>query len=438
MSTSSVAIFSSSTIPSDGAERFARLEDELAIARAALDGSAEGMVVVDTKHWRVRQINAPALVMLDLDDAAPPGIGFDAICRRLRTEDGSTPTPAALLLAPPEDGAYHLARADGTTMPVALRATRAHVAGRDLLVVALRDASARVRTASELGAASTRCGITFSQAAIGLAHVTLDGRWSRVNAKLAAIVGHTEAELLAMTVQQTTHPDDSGNDAVAYRRLLDGEIPYTTREKRYVRKDGTPVWVSVNSSLARAADGTPLYFIAMVEDITERKRSERRIRHLATHDAMTGLPNRAGLQNHLDGALRAARAAGLRVGVAFVDMDKLKQINDTLGHEAGDMALVDLARQLRRQVRGEDMVARIGGDEFVIVLSDVATRADIAAILDRVVRAPAAAACSIGVSVFPDDGADARTLIRHADTAMYRAKQAGGAGYAFFHTTDMP
>jgi diguanylate cyclase (GGDEF)-like protein len=84
------------------------------------------------------------------------------------------------------------------------------------------------------------------------------------------------------------------------------------------------------------------------------------------------------------------------------------------------------------------MVARIGGDEFVIVLSDVATRADIAAILDRVVSAPAAAACSIGVSVFPDDGDDARTLLRHADTAMYRAKQAGGAGYAFFHSTDIP
>jgi PAS domain-containing protein len=104
MSTSSVAIFSSSAIPSDGAGRLARLEDELAIARAALDGSAEGVVVVDTRNWRVRQINAAALVMLELDGAAPPGIGFDAICRRLRTEDGSTPTPAALLLAPPEVG----------------------------------------------------------------------------------------------------------------------------------------------------------------------------------------------------------------------------------------------------------------------------------------------------------------------------------------------
>ena len=106
--------------------------------------------------------------------------------------------------------------------------------------------------------------------------------------------------------------------------------------------------------------------------------------------------------------------------------------------ERYDLALVDLARQLRGEVRGEDMVARIGGDEFVIVLSDVATRADVAAILDRVLRAPAAAACSIGVSLFPDDADDARTLIRHADTAMYRAKQAGGAGYAFFHSTGTP
>jgi diguanylate cyclase (GGDEF)-like protein/PAS domain S-box-containing protein len=414
------------------AGRSPQLEDELAIARAALDATAEGIVVVDTRSWRIRQINAPALVMLDLDSAEVPEIGFKAICRRMRAEDGSSPDAASLLRALPLSAEYRYVREHGDPVPVELRASRQRLAGRDLLVLALRDISERVRRASELSAASARCGVTFSQAAIGLAHVTLDGRWSKVNARLAAIVGYPEAELPGTAVDRMTHPEDLGGDALARQRLLDGELPYSTREKRYIRKDGVPVWVSVHNSLARDADGLPAYFIAMVEDISERKRSEKRIRHLASHDAMTGLPNRLGLQDHLDRTLQSARSTGLQVGVVFVDMDKLKQINDTLGHEEGDAALMKLAQELKRQVRGDDMVARIGGDEFVIVLSDIASRADIVAILDRILFTPYAAACSIGVSVFPVDGDDSRTLIRHADLAMYQAKQGGGARYAFF------
>jgi diguanylate cyclase (GGDEF)-like protein/PAS domain S-box-containing protein len=422
--------------------RSPQLEDELAIARAALDATAEGIVVVDTRSWRIRQINAPALVMLDLDSAEVPKIGFNAICRCMRAEDGTSPSAASLLGAVPFSAEYRYVPEHGEPVPVELRASGLRLAGRDLLVLALRDISERVRTASELSAASARCGVTFSQAAIGLAHVTLDGRWSNVNARLAAIVGYPEAELPGMPLDRMTHPDDLASDAVARQRLLDGELSYSTREKRYIRKDGVPVWVSVHNSLARDAHGVPLYFIAMVEDITERKRSEKRIRHLASHDALTGLPNRLGLQDHLDRTLQSARSTGLQVGVVFVDMDKLKQINDTLGHEEGDAALMKLAQELQRQVRGDDLVARIGGDEFVIVLSDIASRADIVTILDRILFTPAspsdrtgasyAAACSIGVSVFPQDGGDSRTLIRHADQAMYQAKQGGGARYAFY------
>jgi diguanylate cyclase (GGDEF)-like protein/PAS domain S-box-containing protein len=433
MSISSVAISSSVSDEPTEAHRCSELDAELAIARAVLDGIDEGVVVVDTGNWRVRHINAMALVLLDLDGASMPGLAFGAICKRMRTDDGTTPSPASLQLTSPSTGEYHYVPDNGVPFPITLRTTAARVGGRNLLVLAFRDVSAQMRSARELGAASTRCGVTFSQAAIGIAHVRLDGRWSKVNARLASIVGYTETELLAMSAQQLTHPDDLTNDAIAYRRLLDGDIPYHTREKRYLRKDGSTAWVSVNSSVARDGNGMPLYVIAMVEDITERKHAERRIRHLATHDAMTGLPNRAALQLHLDRALEAARSTGLQVGVVFVDMDKLKQINDTLGHQEGDTALVELARQLKREVRSEDLVARIGGDEFVIVLSEIASRTDIVAILDRIVRTPgAAASCSIGVSVYPADGEDASTLIRNADLAMYRAKHSGGAGYAFF------
>jgi diguanylate cyclase (GGDEF)-like protein len=157
---------------------------------------------------------------------------------------------------------------------------------------------------------------------------------------------------------------------------------------------------------------------------------------------LTGLPNRAGLHEHLEQALDAARRNRRRLGVVFLDMDKLKTINDTLGHEEGDRALVRFARHLQQVVRSGDLVARLGGDEFVVVLGDIGARADINATLQRTLFTPAqpdappgagaSASCSIGISIFPDDGQDARTLIRNADLAMYRAKQRGGGSYEFF------
>jgi diguanylate cyclase (GGDEF)-like protein/PAS domain S-box-containing protein len=423
------------------ATRQVQLEDDLMAATRVLDGIAEGVLLVDTAGWRVRRANAPALVILGLDSAELPGLCFASLRRRLRAENGAQPAAEELAaLTEPAEYRYH--RPDGAALAVEVRVERLRLARREVLAVMFRDIGGRIRAAAELRAASSRCGITFSQAATGLAHVTLDNRWARVNRKLAAILGYPEAELLSMSVGAVTHPQDLDADALARERMLDGELPYATREKRYLRKDGETVWVSVTSSLARDEQGNPSHFIAMIEDIGERKRADERIRHLATHDVLTGLPNRAGLHEHLEQALDTARRGRRRLGVVFLDMDKLKTINDTLGHEEGDRALVRFARHLQQVVRSGDLVARLGGDEFVVVLGDVATRADIDATLQRTLltlarpdappRAGMTASCSIGISVFPDDGQDARTLIRNADLAMYRAKQRGGGSHEFF------
>jgi diguanylate cyclase (GGDEF)-like protein/PAS domain S-box-containing protein len=423
------------------ATRQVQLEDDLAAATRVLDGIAEGVLLVDTAGWRVRQANAPALVMLGLDSADLPGLCFEHLYQRLHADNGARPA-AEELAALTEPAEYRYQRPDGAVLALELRVERLRLARREVLALTFRDIGDRIRAAAELRAASSRCGITFSQAATGLAHVTLDGRWVRVNRKLSAILGYTEAELLGMPVDALTHPQDRDADLDARERMLDGELPYVTREKRYLRQDGEPVWVSVTCSLARDEQGNPSHFVAMIEDIGERRRADERIRHLATHDMLTGLPNRAGLHEHLEQALDAARRNRRRLGVVFLDMDKLKAINDTLGHEEGDRALVGFARHLQQVVRSGDLVARLGGDEFVVVLGDVATRADINATLQRTLfalpqpdappGAGATASCSIGISIFPDDGQDARALIRNADLAMYRAKQRGGGSYEFF------
>jgi diguanylate cyclase (GGDEF)-like protein/PAS domain S-box-containing protein len=425
------------------ATRQVQQEDALLAACRVLDGVSEGVVLVDAASCRVRQVNAPALVILGLDSAELPGLQFGQLCLRLRAEDGTAPTPAQLA-AHATANEYRYQRPDGSTLPVEVRAERLRLERRELLAFTFRDISQRLQAAAELRAASSRCAITFSQAATGLAHVSLDGRWIKVNHKLASILGYSEHELLSMSVSAVTDPQDRASDTFVYQRMLAGELPYSTREKRLLCKDGSHAWISVTSSLAREADSVPSHFICMVEDIDERKRTDERIRHLALHDILTGLPNRAGLHDYLERELDAALAARRRLGVVFLDMDKLKTINDTQGHEAGDRALIRFARHLQQVVRSGDLVARLGGDEFVIVLGDVSRRADIDATLQRTLFAQPpevttgpgghaiAASCSVGVSIYPDDGCDAQTLIRNADLAMYRAKQRGGSGYAYF------
>lgn len=420
--------------------RMNKVEDQLAIARASLDCVSDAIVVIDGTTSRILHFNAASQILLELGEPPAAGMHFDMLRSRLRTEDGDVPTMGALSMVCANGNEYRLHRLRGTVLPVEIRSTALCLQHKEVMILVLRDISRRVQAIEELRDASLRCGITFEQAALGLAHISLDGKWSKVNRRLLGISGYEHDELLSKTVRQVTHPDDMKNDELSYRKLMRGELPYFTREKRYIRKDGSIVWVNVTSSVALERDGQPKFFIAMIEDITERKRSEERVEYLASHDPMTGLPNRRRLHWYLEKTLHGARRNASHVGVAFIDMDKLKHINDTCGHEQGDTAIKRFAQQLQQQIRGEDMVARIGGDEFVMVLTGVKARSDIEAILRRTLRALAnerlddgrLLSCSIGISVFPEDGQDAQVLIRNADAAMYQAKQNGGADFSFY------
>ena len=179
------------------------------------------------------------------------------------------------------------------------------------------------------------------------------------------------------------------------------------------------------------------------EEIAERKLAEERVRHMAQHDALTGLPNRALLHDRLEQALAQARRHDHRVAVMFLDLDRFKAINDSLGHEVGDELLREVAHRLRGVVRAADTVGRLGGDEFVVVLHEVADAAAAAHVAEKIVAAFAApvrvgphelrASTSVGIALYPDDGDAAHDLVRRADAAMYRAKHGGRDRY-HFHT----
>ncbi len=282
----------------------------------------------------------------------------------------------------------------------------------------------------------------FEQAAVGISQNGPDGRWLRANQKLCEIVGYTCEELLEKRFQDITHSDDLEADLGHVRRLLAGEVETYSMEKRYLRRDGSVVWVNVALSLVREPSGEPKYFIAVVEDISERKILEQQLEHQAFHDPLTGLPNRALLLDRLGHALARTDRRGEYVAVLFLDLDGFKHINDSLGHEAGDRLLVDVAERLSRCVRTEDTIARFGGDEFVVLLEDLAGKEEAircAERLARQLRAPfmlsgeeVYVTISVGVvtSATPQDWAE--DLLRDADAAMYEAKKKGKARYAMF------
>ena len=208
------------------------------------------------------------------------------------------------------------------------------------------------------------------------------------------------------------------------------------------RKDGGtyPKWVSI--SVITNSEGETSHYIAHFTDVSSERAAEAQLQHMAHHDALTGLLNRLSLKGRLDQALAAARRDGVRVALLFIDLDRFKVINDTLGHHIGDKLLIEVAARLKDSVRDSDVVARLGGDEFVIMLSDMENSASAAVVAEKLVRNigdpyridgyDLYTTPSIGVAIFPSDGENGDVLMKNADAAMYHAKAAGRNNFQFF------
>jgi len=220
-------------------------------------------------------------------------------------------------------------------------------------------------------------------------------------------------------------------------------------EVRRKKKSGEVFWASLSLSPLRDPNGRPIGLIAYLTDITERKQAEERIHHLAYYDALTNLPNRTLLTKLVDQALTVAQRSKLHGCVLFIDLNRFKLINDTLGREIGDGLLCEVARRFRAVLRDQDLVARLGGDEFAIGLFDIGQHFEASMVAQKLLATlntpflidghDLRVGGSIGISVYPQDGSDAETLLRLADIAMYRAKQEGGAegDHVAFYSQDM-
>ncbi len=247
------------------------------------------------------------------------------------------------------------------------------------------------------------------------------------------------------TLLQRVHPEDRERVEQAYDEAIE-EHQGLNLEYRIVRPDGGERVVHVKGEVSYAMDGEPQRIVGTMQDITVRKRFEERLNYLAYYDDLTGLPNRVLFYDRLRQSLFEAARHQRQVAVMFMDLDRFKAINDTLGHEMGDALLREVAQRLARCIREGDTLARLGGDEFTVVLNEVAHVQDAARVAQKILSAcqqpfdvlgrPLHISTSIGITLYPSDARDVQGLLKNADTAMYHAKEKGRNNYQFY-SSDM-
>jgi diguanylate cyclase (GGDEF)-like protein/PAS domain S-box-containing protein len=298
---------------------------------------------------------------------------------------------------------------------------------------------ARDEAEAALRASEAKFRAMFTDAAIGIGIADMTGRVVESNAALLRMTGTTLSEALSSNVRDYMHPEDlDGGLWDPFERVIRGELDHYRVEKRLCRPEGGWVWVHVTCSLVRDDEGEPLFAVAVMEDVTERQALQTRLRYQATHDPLTGLPNRALFLERLSAvfASERERPGQARVGMCYLDLDGFKVINDSLGHAVGDRLLVAVARRLDEAIAGPGrLIARMGGDEFVVLAEDSTGTEDVIAIAETVLAAlqrpvrigghELTVTASIGIVERPVAGTTSADLMRDADITQYWAKADG-------------
>jgi diguanylate cyclase (GGDEF)-like protein len=417
-----------------------------ALLRDALE--AQGIAVAEatsgiealTSYERLR----PSLVLLDLHMPDPDGF---TVCRELRARHPGDPTPILVVTADTEPSALDQAYAAGAT----------DFAGKPLHATLL---SHRIRYL--LRGARTLVALGQSQRSLARAQriarlgswdwnpYTGELAWSEETRRILGIGAREPANWDRFW--RAVHPADRDRVRDEMRERMRGDHSFKVAH-RVVTDDGSVRHVDLQGEVAADGPEAGAWISGTIQDVTDQAHAQARIQYLASYDNLTGLANRRLFRDQLERAIAGARAKGHMLGVLFMDLDRFKRINDTLGHSAGDQLLQVIAERLRAHVRGSDVVGRIdldeqpaisrlGGDEFTVLLSKLAQPEDAGDVARRILRAipepidlagqSVSLSASIGIAVYPVDGEDVETLVKNADAAMYAAKEQGRDNYQFF------
>jgi diguanylate cyclase (GGDEF)-like protein/PAS domain S-box-containing protein len=324
-------------------------------------------------------------------------------------------------------------RPDGASVPVRIVVTATEAAAGDprLLVQALP--SEAVPGSDEVFRQ------VFDLAPVPQATIALDATIMHVNRAAAELVGYAESELIGLPFTRVIDAESTAAATEAFSTMLTGSQRTVRLDVRLIRQDGTTRDAETFASAVIDESGAPMYFVALVQDVTEQRRRDQQIWHLAVHDALTELPNRAWFLERLGQAVARGRREQSKLAVFFLDLDGFKEVNDTLGHESGDQLLFAAAGRMSRVLRPSDTLARYGGDEFTILCEDIPGETEVAEISQRilgVLREPFRVAggmarvnASIGVALAEAGTHAPPTLMEVADAAMYASKTSGGGTF---------
>lgn len=419
-----------------GEESLRRSEERY---RSLYDSMLDGYVRMDV-DGRIVESNAAFRGMLDYAEDELTRLNYHDI-----TPSGWTEAEAEIIdeevLTLGHSGIYEKAfrRRDGIEFPVELQTYRLNDEDGNLLGTAaiVRDISERRENEETLRLWAS----VFASAGEGIVITNPAGEIVAVNRAFTVITGYPELEVIGLNPRFLR----SGRHDAEFYAALWSALELTGQwqgELWNKRKNGEiyPEWLTISS--VRDRQGRPTHYVAVFSDITAVKESQDALYHLAHHDPLTGLPNRTLLRDRLEHALERGRRDRQGVAVIFVDLDRFKQINDTLGHPVGDEILKLAARAMAAQLRASDTIARVGGDEFIIVLEKDVSSYSVSTVARKLVEIfghpfPVAGrdlylTASLGIGLFPKDGEDPDTLLRHADLALYKAKELGRNNYQYY------
>lgn len=325
---------------------------------------------------------------------------------------------------------------NGTLIHVEISYRQLVFAGKGAEVVSVNDITKRLQTEEALQQAVAKYRSFFENAVEGIYQTTTAGQYISANRALARICGYGSPQALIAAVSNIEQQLYAvPEQRMEFIRLMQQHDVVANFEAQIYRQDGSVIWISETARHLRDVQGVIIGYEGTVEDITERKRREARLAYLANHDSLTGLVNRRYFQQQLEQHLTLAQRDHEPGAVVFIDLDGFKSINDTLGHQAGDELLQNLAILLQKQLRPTDVLARLGGDEFAIVLPRLSAKA-VRLITRRLLKAlerhvfvvggqPVQITASIGATFFPSPTITAEELLSQADTAMYQSKVSG-------------
>ncbi len=328
-------------------------------------------------------------------------------------------------------------RKDGSTFAVELHGKMTPYDGRLVQVTAIRDITERKRAHAQLRLLSA----VVEQSPVAVMITDTEGVIEYVNPGFECSSGYCSAEVVGKS--SSILNSGLGSDEV-YGQLwttITAGDPWSG-EIQNRKKDGTTYWEQVNISPVAEPNGEVKHYLAVKEEITQRKEQEKQILFQAHYDGLTGLPNRFLALDRLSQVIKMALRENDKIAVLFIDLDDFKKVNDSFGHEVGDEALVESSRRLQKAVRAEDTVGRLGGDEFIIILAGIQSVQDVEPVVESVLEAfqtpfvvakrEVVVTVSVGIALYPNDGDTARSILKNADTAMYHSKTMGRNTYHFF------